>query len=385
MQILFISSALHKEYGGPPMAVIGAAISLSKLGNKVNLHIFGQSRESVSANVDFYKKVKTQDIDVRTAKSFKTRIYGGIGNFSDLFHLFKSVRQTNIVSLHGVYNYQNLVAAFFALICKTPYVLMPHGTLTKYQRNMHFRRKFLVNPIFFGFLLRNTDAIFVATEIEKNEMISSLKSKTTVVGLGINIPDKSNFKINEMEEKKEFSFLFMGRIAPKKRLDLALQAFNNLPHEIRIGSKLVICGSGDEDYVAEIKKKAAKLSVTTQVEFKGWVATDEKSKILSNADCFLLTSEDENFAIAAGEALAYGIPCILSTKVALSSVVEKYGAGKVFSKLEPSEISQAMIEVYNSNLIDIRSRARNASSEIDWNHVSKNWDSALKKLARSRK
>jgi glycosyltransferase involved in cell wall biosynthesis len=384
MHILFVSSALHKEYGGPPMAVIGAATSMSKLGHNVDLYIFGQSQESVSANIEFYERIKAQGVQIRTSKSFKTRIYGGVGNFSDLLHLCKCIRRSEIVSLHGVYNFQNLIVAMFALMTNTPYILMPHGTLTKYQRSKHFKRKILVDLIFFGFLLRRAESIFVATEIEKEEINSSLKFKTEVVGLGIDIPDPSGFKIENSLGKKTFNFLYMGRIAPKKRLDLAIEAFNNLPHEIQDESKLVICGSGDEDYVSRIKIKAQQLSIRNRVEFKGWVAADEKSKILSNSDCFLLTSEDENFAIAAGEALAFGIPCVLSTKVALSSIVKKYGAGKVFSRLEPAEISEAMIEVFNSDLSDMKSKARNASSEISWEFVAKNWHVALQKIIRNK-
>ncbi len=362
------------------MAVIGAATSMSKLGHNVDLYIFGQSQESVSANIEFYERIKAQGVQIRTAKSFKTRVYGGVGNFSDLLYLCKCIRRSEIISLHGVYNFQNLIVAIFALMTNTPYTLMPHGTLTKYQRSKHFKRKILVDPIFFGFLLRRAERIFVATEIEKEEINSSLKFKTEVVGLGIDIPDPSGFKIEDSLGKKTFNFLYMGRIAPKKRLDLAIEAFSNLPHAIRDDSKLVICGSGDVDYVNLIKKKAETFSISTQVEFKGWVTADEKHEILNNSDCFLLTSEDENFAIAAGEALAYGIPCVLSTKVALSSIVKKYGAGKVFSRMEPSEISEAMIEIFNSDLADLRSKARNASSEISWDFVAKNWDSVLKQI-----
>ena len=380
MHILFVSSALHKEYGGPPVAVVEAAISLSKLGNKIDLYIFGQSQDSVLANVEFYTRVKAQGIQIRTAKSIKTRVHGGVGNFSDLFNLYKYISRSDAISLHGVYNFQNLISAIFALISKTPYALMPHGTLTKYQRSKHFKRKILVDPIFFGFLLRYAESILVASEIEKNEIRSSLKSKTCIVGLGIDIPDQSSFKIEEMLGKKTFIFLFMGRIAPKKRLDLALEAFSNLPHEIQEESKFVICGSGEENYVSSIKTKVEELFIADRVEFKGWVIAHEKSEILQNSDCFLLTSEDENFAIAAGEALAYGIPCILSTKVALSNVVKKYGAGKVFSRLEPLEISEAMSEIFRSDLVDLKLKARNAGKEISWDFVSKNWDLEFKRI-----
>ena len=362
------------------MAVVESAISLSKLGNKIDLYIFGQSQDSVSANGEFYTRVKSQGIQIRTAKSFNNRIYGGFGNFWDLFSLYKCISRSDVISLHGVYNYQNLISAIFALISKTPYTLMPHGTLTKYQRNKHFIRKILVDPIFFGFLLRRAESIFVASEIEKYEIRTSLKSKTYVVGLGINIPDQSSFKLGEIPGKRTFLFLFMVRITPKKRLDLALEAFSKLPHEIQEESKLVICGSGDENYVSAIKMKAEEFCIANRVEFKGWVIADEKFEILRNSDCFLLTSEDENFAIAAGEALGYGIPCILSTKVALSSLVEKYRAGKVFSKLDASEISEAMIEIFKSDLTELKLKARNASEEISWNFISRNWDSAFRKI-----
>lgn len=367
------------------MAVIGAGTSLSKIGNNVVFFIFGQSQDSVSANIEFYEKVKAAGAQIRIAKSYKTRIYGGIGNFSDIFQLYRCIWRADIVSLHGVYNFQNLMAACFALITKTPYALMPHGTLTKYQRSKHSKRKLLVHPIFIGFLLRRAKSVYVATEIEKKEISSWLKSKTEVVGLGINIPDSTDFKIEQNLGKKTFNFLFMGRIAPKKRLDLALEAFSDLPYEILEKSKLIICGSGDEDYVSAIKVKAQELSITNQVEFRGWVAADEKSDVLNNSDCFLLTSEDENFAIAAAEALASGIPCILSNKVALSSLVEKYGAGKIFSRLESSEISKAMIEIFKSDVVNLKSKARKASLELSWEFVVKNWDMAFKKIVRNNK
>jgi hypothetical protein len=39
-----------------------------------------------------------------------------------------------------------------------------------------------------------------------------------------------------------------------------------------------------------------------------------------------------------------------------------------------------MIEIFKSDLSDLKSKARNASAEISWDFVSKNWDSEFKKL-----
>jgi glycosyltransferase involved in cell wall biosynthesis len=380
MRILFISSALHKEFGGPPVAVLGAALSLAKLGHQVTVFVFGQSRMSVSTNNDFYEKLKSERIEVIIAKSWKTRVYGGIGSISDIVNLFYKIKSNDIVSMHQVYNYQNIMYTLFCLITKIPFTVMPHGTLTKYQKNKHFLRKIFVKLIFVGFLLKQAKEIFVATQIEKNEMNSSLKPKTVIVGLGILMPEIRK-SVEEYESGKvSFNFLYMGRIAPKKRLDIAIEAFYCLPEEVRTRSKLVICGSGDSDYIESMVNRVNKFSLADRVDFKGWVSAEEKSMILNSSDCFLLTSEDENFAIAAGEALAYGVPCILSTQVALSSLVEKYNAGKVFSNLDPSSISKDMLKLFNSDKNEMRKRALRASEELTWEFVSKNWDRALMRV-----
>ena len=52
-----------------------------------------------------------------------------------------------------------------------------------------------------------------------------------------------------------------ARNAPKKRLDVALEAFNCLPVEVQIRSKLVICGSGDSGYLESMLEKVKKLSI----------------------------------------------------------------------------------------------------------------------------
>lgn len=380
MRILFISSALHKEYGGPPMAVVGAASSLARLGHQVVVFIFGQSSRSVSANNEFHEKLKSEGIEIIFAKSWKTRVYGGIGSIPDVVNLFNRIKSADVVSMHQVYNYQNIMASVFSAITKTPFTVMPHGSLTKYQSSKHFLRKLLVKRLFFGFILNQAQSIFTATQIEKDEINPSLKPKTIVVGLGVPIPEINNIREEYEGAKDFFSFLYMGRITPKKRLDVALEAFNCLPVEVRIRSKLVICGSGDSGYLESIVDRVKKLSIADQVDFKGWVSSVEKSTILNNSNCFLLTSEDENFAIAAGEALAYGVPCIVSRQVALSSLVDKHNAGKVFSKLEPFIISEAMLSMFNSDMNEMRKRALRAGEELKWEFVVTNWEIALRRL-----
>lgn len=385
MRILFVSKALHKKFGGPPKAVVGVAVSLADIGHQVSILVSGQAKESVTENLEFYDTLKSHRVDVRVLNSHRTSVYGGIGSILENFQSLKQVRNSDCISLHSVYSFQNLIIAIFSFFTRTPFCVMPHGSLTRYQRQIHYVRKLFINPIFFAIVLNRATRIFVATQSEKDEINRSLYHKTKVVGLGIDVSRGHKKIIYGTAEREDFNFLFLGRIAPKKRIDLAIDAFQLLPEHVLRKSKLIICGDGDPNYVQSILRRVKNVSISDRLIFRGWVSGTEKSKVLANADCFLLTSEDENFAIAAGEALAAGVPCILSRHVALAEIVMKHGAGKIFTNLTPPDIAIAMMEMFNSVPSEMHRRASQASLELAWEVVVAKWDREFRSIVSEKK
>ena len=63
----------------------------------------------------------------------------------------------------------------------------------------------------------------------------------------------------------------------------------------------------------------------------GWATWKaiRKRGLLASASAFVLPSYSENFGLAVAEALAAGLPCVVSRGVALSAEIEKAGAGIV--------------------------------------------------------
>src|SRR5699024_3478305 len=57
------------------------------------------------------------------------------------------------------------------------------------------------------------------------------------------------------------------------------------------------------------------------------VGGEDKRKVLEGASVFILTSRHEGHSMAVLEALAYGIPCILSTGTNVSAEISSLGAG----------------------------------------------------------
>src|SRR5205807_8357290 len=92
---------------------------------------------------------------------------------------------------------------------------------------------------------------------------------------------------------------------------------------------LTVAGHGDPDYVASLRSLAGDLGVSTQVEWLGHVEGKQKARALATAAAFVLPSYSENFGLAVVEALAAGLPCIVSRGVAVAREIEIGAAGFV--------------------------------------------------------
>ncbi len=381
MRIVQVSSGLHKEFGGPPVAVFGAASGLRNLGHQVQLFVFGQSTVSQQDNSYFLDKLAEVGVEVHFSKSKKTSRYGGIGSISDLFKILRVIAESDIIIFHQLYNFQNAIVVPLARLLNKPVVLMPHGTLTTYQRGKIGIKKRLLSP-YFEYLINNlTTAIFVATNKELIELTTRLKQKAKVVGLGLG---EIEILSSERQATDSFNFLYLGRITSKKRIDVALDSFAKLTKTTTKKIHFNICGSGDEEIIEDIRKRISTLSLNNCVSLLGWKTGKEKIEILRNSDCFILTSEDENFAIAVAESLQYGVPTIISKQVALSQVVEEYGAGLVFKDLNSDEISKIMLEMIDLDQEMLRKSALHASEQFSWEKISTIWSNSLQELVKKR-
>jgi glycosyltransferase involved in cell wall biosynthesis len=370
MRILTISGPLHREFGGPPMAATGVAVSLNKIGHQVKMIVCGQSIRDYQINSNFYKKLSDSGAEVKILHRRRESKYGKVLRLTELRSLWIDVSKSDFVILHQVFQLQYLSVFPVLLLLKKPYAVMPHGTLTTYQRKQHKFRKLLFYPGTYIFL-KLSKGIFVATKTEKDQLPDYLNAKGIEVGLGVELSHGQSQ--NQIHLTPKFFLLYMGRIAKKKRLDVALHAFALALEKSNLRMKFIVCGSGEESYIAQLKELVEVLQIEAYVEFRGWVDFSDKQLAFSESDCFILTSEDENFAIAAAEALAHGIPCILSSNVALSNLVNKHRAGIVFEELLPLEIEKAITELSKSDRSILKSASLRAASELSWDTVAKKW------------
>lgn len=361
------------------MAATGVAASLATLGHQIKVLVCGQSLQDTHLNSVFFDKLSHSGAKIEVLRRRKESKYGAVIKLHELKSIWRDISESDFVILHQVFELQYIAIFPILTLLKKPYSVMPHGTLTNYQRKQHKLRKSLFFPATYLFL-NSAKAIFVATEQERNQLPRFLQTKGSIVGLGIDTRDRHTRE--PMQSSLTFNLLFMGRIAKKKRLDIALQAFALASKESHLRMKFIVCGSGEEHDLAQLKELVVALNIEAEVEFRGWVDFNEKQLAFLESDCFILTSEDENFAIAAAEALAHGVPCILSSNVALASLVTKHSAGIVFKELVPLEIEKAISNIAGLDKELMKNSSLRAASELSWELIAKQWETSIENLVK---
>jgi glycosyltransferase involved in cell wall biosynthesis len=91
----------------------------------------------------------------------------------------------------------------------------------------------------------------------------------------------------------------------------------------------VIAGSGDPLLIARLKRETDALGIAANVFWVGMLEGADKHGALMDADMFVLPSYSENFGIAAAEAMAAGIPVVVSNQVGIHEDVARVHAGLV--------------------------------------------------------
>jgi glycosyltransferase involved in cell wall biosynthesis len=123
--------------------------------------------------------------------------------------------------------------------------------------------------------------------------------------------------------------LYLGRITWIKKLDALLEAFIQIERTFPDWC-LILAGTLEDSRIVErLRSSAAEAGISERLMMPGTVLGDAKTAMFNRADIFAQPSLHENFGASVAEALGYGIPCVVSSGVALAPDVLEAGAGLV--------------------------------------------------------
>ena len=201
-------------------------------------------------------------------------------------------------------------------------VTSPRGTLSEYALNRSRWLKKAVWALWQGDVLKKSACLHTTAEIEYHEIRrKGLRAPVAIIPNGIGIPPEQK-RFGPVRHSRRL--LFLGRIHPKKSVDILLKSWADVEKQYPEW-ELHIVGPDNGKYLSEMQALAKDLSVERAV-FPGPAYGSEKSQTYWSADIFVLPTHSENFGITVAEALAHGVPAIV-TKGAPWGGLEKEKCG----------------------------------------------------------
>jgi len=260
--------------------------------------------------------------------------------------------------------------------CKV--IFTEHG---RFFPDLKKRKRMIVNPLL-HILTDRVTAISEATRQALAVNESFPEKAIQVIYNGIDRPDYG--QIDRKQKRAEFGIdpdaFVMGTVArldPIKNHPMMIRALKRLQGQSRRPILLIVGDGPERDKMAAL---ASKLSVSEAVVFTGY--RDDAEQMYPLMDLFLLTSFSEGTAMTLLEAMAAGLPAIVTDVGGNPEIVEQNRTGFIV----PSDDAAALAEKVNILMNDPDQRGAMqaaASAHFETRFTANEMAAAYEKLYRS--
>jgi glycosyltransferase involved in cell wall biosynthesis len=373
VKILHVIPSVSARDGGPSLAVLQMSRALRAAGHDVlvaTTDADGPSRLAVPLGTPtLFEGVPVVFFSRRGSDSFKYS--AGLARW-----LRGNVNTFDVVHIHAVFSHASLVAGAACLSKGVPYVVRPLGSLDPWSLRQRWFRKRVFWYLFVRRMLRKASAIHYTARPEMEMAEAGLGlSGGVVIPLGVE---------NALLEARELALavpgapyvLSLSRIHPKKNIEAFLEAFAGLMKEgPAMRWHYVIAGDGDDSYLRMLRDLVRRHSLEEFVEFVGWQDGEKKERLLRGASLFVLPSFQENFGLGVAEALACGVPVLVTPAVNLAAGIRENRAGWVAGP-SASELEAGLREA----LSDESELKRRGAAGHEWVVREMTWPSVAARL-----
>jgi len=319
MKCLMVTPYLGEVYGGPSKCVLELAEAIAHHTD----HITQLDIVTTNANGN-------DDLDVpldtwMNDRACRIRYFPRLGAKHYTFSpsltrwLFQNTGHYDIVHTHTVFSYPVLPAHIACHRYRVPYIRTPHGMLEPWalahkaqKKRLYYR--WLEQP----FLNRAAAVHTLAPPEHQNLQQLKLTSSVVTIPNGIHtqeferLPSPDYFFQQFPHLCDKTLILFLGRIDPKKGLDLLIPAFASLRSQFP-SAHLILAGPDSNGYRSTAETLVKQAQCEDSITFTGMLMGDAKLAALAAAQVYTAPSYSEGFSMSVLEAMACGLPCVITT------------------------------------------------------------------------
>lgn len=178
-------------------------------------------------------------------------------------------------------------------------------------------------------------------------------------------PDKRSEFLKKLAPGKELFFLYVGRLAPEKDLDVLFKAWESvhrsLPH-----AQLVITGDGPLGEELRQKNQGG-------VTFTGYRHGEELAVIYASSDVFVFPSTTETFGNVVLEAMSAGLPVVGAAAGGVKNLLTEGSTGIACRPRNHQDLAVAMLKMARDHELrfQMSRQARQYALSLSWEGVLK--------------
>lgn len=374
MKILLVIPALGTVYGGPSNVVSGLAQGLGEQGVSVDIvatNANGQTNLEIPLNTWIAEKnYRVRYFPYQDFNDYKVSL-------SLTSWLFRHVAEYDLVHTNAIFSYPVLPAYWACQLHRVPYVMTPHGMLEPWALSYKGWKKSFYYALIEKLALRKATAIQIISASEaKNIKALGIETPLVFVPNGIHaqefqaLPEPRLFYEKFPNTQNRSLLLFLGRIDPKKGLDLLATAFSEV-HAQFSQTHLVIVGPDNIGFLPTVQNYFAKAGCLEAVTFTGMLTGPLKYAALAAAHLYVSPSYSEGFSLSILEGMASGLPCVITTGCNFPEAATAQAAH--VTDIDSNAISDALLEYLKDpqKAQEMGVRARQFILEhYTWDHIA---------------
>lgn len=200
--------------------------------------------------------------------------------------------------------------------------------------------------------IKQADFIITVSEAVKAELVKEFSFSPDKCIVTHIPPDPSYFKKNTNEVHSKYKIptkkyiYFIGNLEPRKNLPVLIEAYRQLPNEIKAEYSLVLGGGNGWKTEKSRESIQAAQDAGENVIHIGFVDTEDTGALYQNASLFVMPSLYEGFGMPILEAFASKIPVVASDIPVLREVAAD---GALYAATDhPEEFTKAIQTVLTS-------------------------------------
>ncbi len=365
MRICLFSTTFFPKIGGAEFVIHYLANYLTKLGHKVTVLVpkYGEVKEEIGYDYSIHRY------------QLLPRLF--LLEPTLITHIVLEKIKTKFDILHAHFTYPSGYCAIkLKKFFRIPVVVTPYGDVQVLPEVSYGIR---LNPKIdkkVKFTLRNADGITAISNSIREEIIKAGGEEKGIYDIPCGVDtQKFNKPTKDLRQMLDLLpgtklILSVGRYGPRKGFSELLKALPEVLSEYP-QTKCIIVGEGTENLIT----LARELGVEDALILAGSISTEELISIYLGADIFVFPSLIEGFGLVTVEAMAAGLPIIVTDIPGSRDIIKSGINGLIVPPSDPEALAAKIIELLeNDNLRHtISQNAKLEAKEYDWELIAKKY------------